>query len=434
MKILLVSVETWRGDVNGGNVLSNIFDGMDAEFAQIYCSAGTPNNAFCKKYFQITDGMVASSFLTRKPLGVSFELDNKEINTNAIFNKPLQADSFVFGIVKKFNLNTVRVMRDVLSLLSFWRSPDLTKFVNDFSPDVIFAPCYGSFFMHSMVRHVHQICGIPVISYISDDVAGYRQFSFSPVFWISRFFMRRAVIKTASIYSLMYTMTQEQMNESRALFKCPIKILRKSAIPSVATKSLDMSQPIKIIFAGNLYVGRFDVLKNLAKAIKLINQANKKFELHVYSSFKPSVQQLKSIHDGISVFFHGLVPSEILSSKYSESDIALHLESFSLRYKLLTRLSFSTKITECLSSGCAVMVISWNEHAGYKYLKAHDAAVCIDNDSEIYTMLEKLYSNPELISYYRERAADLCRIQHDPIQIRKMINHDFDTIARSSVF
>ena len=58
MRILVLSKEAWRDDQNGGNVLSNIFSGFHAEFAQITCAAAKPSNSLCKKYFQMTDSMM----------------------------------------------------------------------------------------------------------------------------------------------------------------------------------------------------------------------------------------------------------------------------------------------------------------------------------------------------------------------------------------
>ena len=40
MKILVLSYEAWNDITNGNNVTSNWFEGMDAEFANIYASPG----------------------------------------------------------------------------------------------------------------------------------------------------------------------------------------------------------------------------------------------------------------------------------------------------------------------------------------------------------------------------------------------------------
>ena len=51
MKILVLSSEVWNDEINGNNVTSNWFEGMEAEFANIYCEPGVPYNRCCKKYF-----------------------------------------------------------------------------------------------------------------------------------------------------------------------------------------------------------------------------------------------------------------------------------------------------------------------------------------------------------------------------------------------
>ena len=63
MKVLIISAEVWKNNTNGGNVLSNLFEGMDAEFAQIYCNPGIPQNFVCKKYYQMTDFMMINNLI-----------------------------------------------------------------------------------------------------------------------------------------------------------------------------------------------------------------------------------------------------------------------------------------------------------------------------------------------------------------------------------
>ena len=82
MKILIISMETWKNDTNGGNVLSNIFKGFKAEFAQIYCSTGYPDNNICKNYFQITDAMAIQNILHRTPMGREFYIGESDDNTS----------------------------------------------------------------------------------------------------------------------------------------------------------------------------------------------------------------------------------------------------------------------------------------------------------------------------------------------------------------
>ncbi|MBO1926318.1 hypothetical protein J3998_01905 [Thiomicrorhabdus sp. 6S2-11] len=434
MKVLIVSAETWRDDTNGGNVLSNLFSGMDAEFSQIYCNPGKPQNSVCNNYFQMTDQMVLSRVLSRKEIGKSFITSKASTDSKKEIISPDSKENRVVKLLKKFNSESLRVLKDILWLSSNWKNKTLDRFIKETSPDVIFAPCYGSFFMHQLVRHIHKVTNKPVISYISDDFIGYRQFSLSPIFWINRILMRKTVINTSKIYSLLYTMTKEQMDETAPIVHCPMKILKKPVSLTNLSVAKTTSPPIKLIFAGNLYVGRLNVLIELAKAIQILNKDASKFGLHIYSGYQPSEPELAVLNDKQNTFFHGLISSNELQQRYSESDVALHIESFKVKYRLTTRLSFSTKITDCLSSGCAVMVIAWSEHAGFTYLKANNAAICIDSLNKVSETLNDLASCPEKIGFYRQQAKQLAIKNHNRTEIQSMVSNDFQEVITDKAY
>ena len=63
MRILVLSNEVWNDKINGNNVTTNWFEGMKAEFANIYASPEAPYNTCCEKYFQITDTMMLNSII-----------------------------------------------------------------------------------------------------------------------------------------------------------------------------------------------------------------------------------------------------------------------------------------------------------------------------------------------------------------------------------
>ena len=84
MKILVVSYLPWNDDISVGNTLSNIFRGMDnqIEFANIYFRDDPPNNQLVKRYYHISESLLAKRILTRKYTG-------KEITLQSIKKKQL---------------------------------------------------------------------------------------------------------------------------------------------------------------------------------------------------------------------------------------------------------------------------------------------------------------------------------------------------------
>jgi hypothetical protein len=415
MNILIVSFESWRETNNGGNVLSNIFASFDdANIAQIYCSGELPQNSVCCKYFQISDSMLFS-----KSKGKA--LDEKYYNENvpqsdAVENKIKSRLPHCFR-------EAALLAREVLWSCFNWKTQELRKFISDFRPDIIFAPCYSYFHVSKLALYAKSIANCPMISYISDDNYSLKQLRVSPSFWINRIITRKWIRRHFAESSLIYTMTDLQKKEYGVLFGRPMKVLCKAADFSAGEKIV--GSPVRLIYAGGLYLNRWKVLKKLALAIEKINEAEKKAELHIYSGSQLNRRKTKNLNDQKNSFLHKSIPYQELIEQYKKSDIAVHVESFDLKNRLITRLSFSTKIIDCMNSGCALLAIGPSSQAGIAYLKENDAAICVSNVSELDSVLKKTIDNPELITKYAGRAKELGIKNHSKTNIENNLKQDF---------
>lgn len=422
MKILVISMETWRSDTNGGNVLTNIFTGFDAEFAQIYCSSGKPDNKVCSIYFQMTDAMAIRNILKREQMGITFRLD-KETSKES-----LKADETIDNVKKIGSFECLRVAREIVWEFSDYKNEQLKEFVIDFAPDIIFAPCYGVTYMLSLTRYVEKITGKPIVSYISDDSYSLRQFRFSPLFWLNRFVIRSQIRETWKYYSLIYTMTSNQMELMRKLGK-PMKILCKSGTFNRCLTDKKINWPIRLIYAGGIYLNRWKTLVALANAIRTVNRNKIQFVLDIYTNNELPEKAKKLLDDGKNSFVHPAISYQQLMEQYNKSDIALHVESFDLKNRMNVRMSFSTKIIDCLDSGCAVMAICDRKQGGFSYLKEQDAAICVDSLKKIEETLIEIIRHPELIDDYRRKAGECGRKNHLQEKVLKTVKHDFEVVA-----
>lgn len=421
MNILIVSSESWRDTNNGGNVLSNIFSCFpDACIAQIYCSGELPQNSVCRKYFQIADTML----LTRKK-GRALEERFYGEETSA---QPEAAENKIKSRIPHFLRDFFLLAREFLWTVSDWKTKDLEQFVSDFRPDIIFAPCYAYFHVSKLALHVKHIANCPMISYISDDNYSLKQLNPAPSFWINRLITRKWIRRHFAESALVYTMTDLQKQEYEALLKRPMKILCKAAEFSAPERR--EGDTVRLIYAGGLYLNRWKMLSKLAEAVAEINRTETKAELHIYSGSKLKSRQSQKLDDGKNSFLHDGIPYRELMERYRESDIAVHTESFDLKNRLITRLSFSTKIIDCMSSGCAILAIGPCTQAGISYLKENDAAVCVDNTEDLYGAVGKLVEDRMLIWTYADKAYRLGMRNHCRENIEKSVRRDFcDVIA-----
>lgn len=428
MRILVISAEVWRDDKNGGNVLSNIFGNTGYEFAQIYCNPGNPSNHLCKRYYQMTDSMMINAILHKGKVGkvinyAEYPCDEKEV----IEEQAEQENRSFYDFFRRYRMESFYVIRSMIWKVASWDTPELRQFIVEFKPDLIFAPCYASHEMLAIDRLAKELTGVPVISYISDDNYGLRQFRLSPVYWLNRFVLRRNMRKTFKIYDLVYTMTEEQKYEYEKALGCKMKILRKSGDFTKVPEKKSVNKPIRMIYAGGIYVGRWKTLAKIAEAIRDVNKDGVKIVLDIYTGNTLTEKQKLQLHDGTNTIIHKSISLDELKQRYAESDIALHVESFELKYKLLSRISFSTKIIDCLSSGCATMAICWNQHSGYIYLKKHDIAICVDSVDKIPNAIDSVINNPEHIIDYAHKAREFGLKHHQRENIKKEFMADLET-------
>ena len=150
--------------------------------------------------------------------------------------------------------------------------------------------------------------------------------------------------------------------------------------------------------------------------------------MDIYTTEELTSKYRKVLNSKNSIYVHGCVTPVELVEIYKKGDIALHVESMDKKNRLATRVSFSTKIIDLMASTCAILAVCWNQHAGYQYLKEHDAAFCVSDTKEIFPQLQILCDNPELIQLYARKAYN-CGIQnHSRGKIQKQIRKMFDSI------
>ncbi len=422
MKILVLSKEAWRDEQNGGNVLSNMFKDIDAEFAQIYCNECLPNNRICMNYYRITDRDMLNSIRGKGSAGERLKFNRAPESTSSI------KESFSGG--KKYLKSIMPILREVVWWLGTWNEQEIINYVKEFNPDVVFAPCYGNHYMHRLTRLIHSITDAKIISYISDDHYTNKQVRWEPWYWINHFLLRKHTRDIFKLYSLVYTMTDEQRAQCEADFHANMKILCKAGEFDDRFLKQKVNSPIKIVYAGGIYLNRWKTLKLLADTLRSIDPTGRTFTLDIYTNNPLNSSIDKAINDGTVSKVHPVVNSNELKEIYHNADIALHCESFDIINKHKVRLSFSTKIVDCLDSGCAVMAICDSKQAGLAYLKRNDAAICITDPSNIMIELNKILQDKSILITYQHKAFELGKRKHLAFRISKSIKADFTYFSK----
>lgn len=429
MKILLITDEEWNDAIYGNNVLTNWFEGLDAELAQIYCSPGLPYNHICDRYFQITDAQMVRSLYTGKRAGgivqkPSLESDVKQSKVNA-----QRAGSYKWLKQLSLYVHTPMMMvRDAIWRLGRYDKKALKQFVDDFKPDVVFCPRMFTPKLRRLEKIVSTMTNAPFVAFTADNEASLNCYSWSPLFWFRRLAIHYSFKKHVSLYRHYFMFSEDQAKEYHLQYGLPTSCLYKCGAFTEKFESKTVKRPIRMIYAGRLYCNRWKTLAAIGEALEELNQDEVKMMLDVYTADVLTRKQKKVLGQFKHLHVHSPITPAQLTEEYKKADIALHVESFDKEFRLATRYSFSTKIIDLMASSCAIMAICWDKHAGYQYLKQHDAAFCISSYDDILPMVEKICGEPTLISEYAEKAWKCGQENHTSEIIRRQIKDAFEKV------
>lgn len=428
MKVLLLLSESWNDKTAPNNNMTNWFQNFnDLEIWTVSGSAEIPDNKVCQHYFLIGENQMLRSLISKECAG-------KRYNQEGIM-QPVICETDISSNKKIKHLlssECARLARDMVWRYGRYDLVGLKQFVDECKPDVVFSQRRGSVKMCRLEKQISELTDAPIVAYTGDDEYSLHQFSLSPIFWIRRFWTRSWLKQTIPMYKLFYSQSERQMREFEHEFGVKTKFLVKCGEFVSSKIHRSVNEVIQIVYAGKLYCNRWKTLSMVAKAIHNTNNrcGKTRIQLNIYTGDKISGKQDRVLNDGINSIIHGSVPASQLPEIFSNSDIVLHVESFDIHNRLLTQDSFSTKVMDCLSSGCAVMAVCWEGHAALQYLKNMDAAIVASNNYELQKCIDSIVEKPEKICEYAEKAYKCGLENHRREQIQQMIIHDFNEVGK----
>lgn len=445
LRVLIVTRESLRRDSNEGSVLISLFEGMPVELAHICCKPEPPDNDLCRgRYFHLTDRMALEKLLKGRPMGAvvparptpapgadaaSGAGSAPKGAARQTPNAPggAQASKRFYDFFRTHNWSAFYLLQDLLWALAGAQNPALDAFIDAFRPDLVFAPLTPYRYANRLQGQVARQAGVPAVTYLYDDIYSLKQLSFSPLYWLRRFAVRGSIRKNLPLYRFAYTMTEQQKAEYGRMLGIPMRVLRKSA-----PQSRPPHQPhegIRLIYAGGVYFGRDKTLARVADAVRGLRAEGLSLQLHIYTSSPLKRRMQARLNDGAASFVHPAVPGEALAGQYAQSDIALHVESFRKKDALATRLSFSTKIVDCLASGCAVLAICPQVNAGWQYLRDEGAALCVGAPGDIAGAVRALASDAALRGRLAQDARRCLDEKHAAQAIQKMLYGELSSLV-----
>lgn len=428
MKILVFSSTPWNTDNSFGSTYSNIFEGLDdLEFANIYCSYGSPKNNITGVYFQIAEkSLLRNLFDPKVKTGRVVVNDNNPVNLT-------EGQASVIKTVKIMRWRIFFWMRRFLWWIGRWQSKELIAFIKDFKPEIIFVPLYHSTYLNSIILFIKKITGVKMVAYVSDDVYTLKQFSLSPFYWFDRIITRRMVKKTVDQCEHLYVISDIQKKEYEKCFNKKCSILTKgSDFTGNAPLKEVLNKPLKIVYTGNIGAGRWRTLARIGRQLHKINQEEIRAQLYIYSMTPLSRKMEQALIIENTSFFMGGVPSEKIPGIQADADVLVHVEPTNLKERLEVRHSFSTKIVDYFHAARSVFAVGTPDVASINYLIENDAAIVATTEKEIFDQLNEMTNNPKLIIDYAQKAWEFGKRNHQIDIIQKRLYEDLVKLVKDN--
>lgn len=428
-RILIVSRGVWNENEGTSSTLTSIFSDYDSsKVAHIYTQTLPPNTKCCRHFFQISEiALVKKLFKWRAVTG-------REVNNGVCLDgnkKDGDSEKKIYSIVRKKRFLIYDILQNILWSFGGWKSKDLKQFIVDFNPDIIWIDGIVSIFMCKLYLYVMKIANKPSILYMMDD--NYTYESVSHCRYISRSILRVYTKKLARNCETMFVISSKMKTEFDEIFN-------RSSI--IITKGIDYSNlsfqrycphdPIRLLYLGQILYGRIYSLQMLASVLDEVNRNGVKVVLDVYTNTLLSETTKRTLCKKGSITFHTSVPYSQIPSLMQDGDVLLFIESLEKTYSKDARLSFSTKITDYLSSGKCIFAIGPSDSAPIEYFRQEKSALVATSEFEIKQVLSSILDGKSICEY-AQAAFDCGRRNHEKSMMQARVITELKKLSKQNI-
>ena len=409
-KVLVLTVGAWSS-VTGGDTMSSLLSRYGAEnVACLYIRANKSDSKSASKYFQIIEGRVLKSIFSR---GVVTGFESTPVDLNSLQETADQKKEINrYKAFKKHRWGIFLWAREIVWMLGKWKTPELNKFLDEFNPDVIMFPIEGFIHFNHITEYVLSRYPNKAIGFLWDDNFTYKQEPFNITHQIYRFFLRRSVGRLIRKCECIFALSPKMKDECDREYGVECKLLTKPIFSYRTFTPYEPQQPIRILYTGNLLIGRLDTLKKISRALNVVNKESKRIVLDVYTNTYVSEKDMRSINTDFCII-HGPISQREVFEKQRNTDVLLFLESLSRITNQSARLSFSTKITDYFGAGKCIWSVSSTSLSAADYLKREDAAIISESEAEILNALKMMVEDQNLIKAYAKKAYQCGQNNHN---------------------
>lgn len=381
--------------------MSSLLSSFDSkEVASINIRARRSESPVAGSYFHIFEERVIKSIF--RP---SIETGEQYLpQPGAENSEELTQETRLYRKRRPLNRYVYVLIREILWKLGHWKSRALDEYVSSFAPDVFFFPIESYIHFNRLNLYIiRKFQPKRIVGYMWDDNFTYKQEPRNPLFWLHRWWLRHSVKKLVSACDTVFAICPKMKRELDAEFGIHSVLLTKPVRSEGVRINSSPSNPIRILYTGKLIIGRDETLALVADAVKTVNKDGRKVVLDIYTPTPLSAKIKARLDVPGSCNLKGFIPQSEVFKEQEKADILLFVESLNPGNGI-ARLSFSSSITDLLSSGKCIWAVGHEDLGPIEYLKQENAALVSTSTTDIQNNLLQLVSSPDLLSEFAQGA------------------------------
>lgn len=409
--ILVVSVNTWN-DEGGSNTLQNLFKNFDPKnLYSLYARSDFPNSRFCSHFYQISE-----INLLKRVFNNSVKVGSVVNSINRSGYKITVQENKIKKLYKSNRNSFFKLLRELLWITNTWKEDSLKEYIQTANIDTIFVLVSSFIYSNKIALYVKDLLpNARLVLYFVDDNYTYKASSKSIFDVTHRFFLRKTLDRLVSRSSDLFVISSKMKKEYDSLLKRQTILLTKGVRTNEIIEYPSLSnEKIKLLYVGNLEYGRLDELMYLAQHV---NEANQKYDnpiqFDIFTQTELPENTIEQFNSQKNCKINKAIPYSQVKGLQAKYDILLYVESFKNKNVRATRLSFSTKATDYLSSGKPIWAIGPEDIASIEYFKMNKCALVTSSRNNISEDLVNILKYPDSLKDYITNAFECCKLFHD---------------------
>jgi glycosyltransferase involved in cell wall biosynthesis len=395
-RVLVVNGGPFERQTNHGIVMSSLFqDWPKDRLAQIdFAQSRDPEFDVCEQYWRVTRAQIFKCLMGKRVSGIVKPSEYARVSPES--QSPINEDirtpfeRWLRKNISSFQIRTA--LNELIYRLPAVLSPSLRSWIDRFQPDLAFSMLGSGSLLFTNLK-ISKLWNIPCVPYFTDDWISWLYGNHFLAFWL-----RTKLVYLFKEYlsrsPIGITVSNEMANEYASRYGGSFSpVLYPFDPPQLAESSQKYNSAgrMKFIYLGGLEPDRWQSLQMLGKALAKLDEEGIRAELLVYT-FPHDIEKYgdKLQIENVSRVMGTALPSEVPGIQQS-ADVLIHVESFDKEAKKKTRLSFSTKIPQYLSTKKCVLAFGPLDVASMRYLADNHAAFIV-SENDLQHLISELKS------------------------------------------